>query len=588
MTRFLPQALGRDAVSSLPTKLRMRRAIFCALSGLLLAVAGCGSDDGDGPSSATGGASGGSGATAGVGNSSGAGGTGGSGNAAGTGGVAGAGGNAASGGAAGSSGGVPGSPKSLAFPGAVRAGARTKGALAAWYANPTAANWPELYEVTNTNTSGAGSLPDALSKPGRLIVFRTGGKLVLTSQLTVKSDNLTIAMNTAPADSKGFAVTNSPWVFKASNTILRGGRVRMFKPSISGADALAFIGTSAGNTDAIIANMSVAGSQDGCFDISREGSSTVGFKNITVQDSFVTYAGAAHDLNMLVKYAADVTLFQNFFGLADGRNPRVGLESQRVAIVNNISYDWKSKGGEIGGQTSSAWMFNSFNEGSGNPARAMDAQGVGATWTAYIEGNISAQRPSQSVDDVHVFRDDRILASASQLPKAGSDAGAVYVVGPKANGNYDVHLDTGSSYQVKVDAVLVGGANKPSWVPEVNHLTDVSAAVTEVLKNSGCRVGGTDLVDKAAIDHYNANTSDRWDGESSFAPLANENYSSGTKPAVTGPNQIVPNAWLSANGFKDRIGQDNRGYVISTSKSIGGWDWSGWTLVEAWIHSVNL
>ncbi len=55
-----------------------------------------------------------------------------------------------------------------------------------------------VYHVTNLNTKGAGSFADAVSKPGRIIVFDVGGTIHLNGTFTIKNSNLTILGQTAP------------------------------------------------------------------------------------------------------------------------------------------------------------------------------------------------------------------------------------------------------------------------------------------------------------------------------------------------------------------------------------------------------
>jgi hypothetical protein len=82
--------------------------------------------------------------------------------------------------------------QTLAFPEADGFGRYAQGARA------NAAR--QVYIVTNLNDAGAGSFRDAVSQPGRIVVFAVGGIITLQSDVVV-SANCTIAGQTAPGDS---------------------------------------------------------------------------------------------------------------------------------------------------------------------------------------------------------------------------------------------------------------------------------------------------------------------------------------------------------------------------------------------------
>src|SRR5689334_13587727 len=84
-----------------------------------------------------------------------------------------------------------GKAQTLSFPGAEGFGRFTTGARGV--ANP------QVYRVTNLNDSGPGSFRDAVSAPGRIVVFTVGGIVNLTSDIVVAA-NTTIAGQTAPGE----------------------------------------------------------------------------------------------------------------------------------------------------------------------------------------------------------------------------------------------------------------------------------------------------------------------------------------------------------------------------------------------------
>src|SRR5690349_2277789 len=76
-----------------------------------------------------------------------------------------------------------------AFPGAEGFGAGASGGRGG-----------EVYEVTNLDTDGPGSLRDAVRKGDRTVVFRVSGTIELQGRLEISQPNITIAGQTAPGD----------------------------------------------------------------------------------------------------------------------------------------------------------------------------------------------------------------------------------------------------------------------------------------------------------------------------------------------------------------------------------------------------
>ena len=82
-----------------------------------------------------------------------------------------------------------------------------------------------VYHVTNLNASGAGSLADAVSKSGRIVVFDVGGVIDITNASITLASNLTIAGQTAPGE--GITIYGGRVIAsKSKNVIMRYIRMR--------------------------------------------------------------------------------------------------------------------------------------------------------------------------------------------------------------------------------------------------------------------------------------------------------------------------------------------------------------------------
>src|SRR5262245_34542946 len=82
----------------------------------------------------------------------------------------------------------------------------------------------EIHHVTQLDDAGPGSFRDAVSKPGRIVIFDVGGVIRLKSNVPVSS-NITIAGQSAPGD--GIALYGRSVSFSgSSNVIVRFVRFR--------------------------------------------------------------------------------------------------------------------------------------------------------------------------------------------------------------------------------------------------------------------------------------------------------------------------------------------------------------------------
>ena len=211
----------------------------------------------------------------------------------------------------------------LAFPGAEGFGRFTTGGRGG-----------EIYHVTNLNDSGPGSLRDAVSKEGRIIVFDVSGVIELKSALVFKGNN-TILGQTAPGE--GIQVYGDRVSFSnASNLIVRHMRFRMGITGTSGADACGV----ANGTDMIFDHLSVLWGRDENFSVSWDNKNKRP-ANITIQNSIIGQGLQSHSCGGLIQTIGGVTLYRNLYIENKTRNPKVKGLNQ---YVNNVVYNWGDGG----------------------------------------------------------------------------------------------------------------------------------------------------------------------------------------------------------------------------------------------------
>ncbi|HKO90935.1 MAG TPA: pectate lyase [Polyangiaceae bacterium] len=250
--------------------------------------------------------------------------------------------------------GVPGKPgELLAFP-----GAEGFGRLA------TGGRGGAVYHVTKLDDSGPGSLRDAVSMPGRTVVFEVSGVIKLASRL-VFSNHLTIAGQTAPGGGvevygDGSSFTN------ADHAIVRYMRFRMGVGGESGKDTIAI----ARGHDMIFDHCSISWGRDGTFDLNQE--SGYELRDITLSDSIVAQGLQTHSTGGLL-VADGVSVLRSLYIDNNSRNPKA---RQTTQWVNNVVYNWVVSGyilGDTTGRSDGYMVGNYFIPGPETKGGTLDS-----------------------------------------------------------------------------------------------------------------------------------------------------------------------------------------------------------------------
>ncbi|WP_051230305.1 pectate lyase family protein [Epilithonimonas caeni] len=225
-------------------------------------------------------------------------------------------------------------PKTIAFPGAEGFGKFAKGARAVAK--------PQIYIVNNLNDSGQGSFRDAVSQPGRFVVFSVGGIIELKRPVTV-SKNITIAGQTAPG--KGIFLYGQKVSFSgADDTIARYLKIRLGnknKPS-NNTDAS---GISNGK-NIILDHLSISWSMDEVFSINWDKRGTEP-DSITLQNSIIAQGLHLynHSAGGLIQTNGSISIIKSLYASNKTRNPKVKGKNE---FVNNVIYNFGNFGNKNG------------------------------------------------------------------------------------------------------------------------------------------------------------------------------------------------------------------------------------------------
>lgn len=193
---------------------------------------------------------------------------------------------------------------------------------------------PEVYAVTTLADDGPGSFRDAVSKPGRFVIFRVAGIIRLKSNVIV-APYTTIAGHTAPGD--GVVLYGRKVSFSGSNeTIARFLRIRLGINAGAGQndDASGI----ANGKNIILDHMSLSWGLDEVFSINwdRRG---IEPDSITIQNSIIAQGlhRYNHSAGGLMETSGKVSILKSLYISNKTRNPKVKGISE---FVNNVVYNF--------------------------------------------------------------------------------------------------------------------------------------------------------------------------------------------------------------------------------------------------------
>jgi Fibronectin type III domain./Clostridium neurotoxin, N-terminal receptor binding. len=413
--------------------------------------------------------------------------------------------------------------QTLAFPGATGFGRYAKGARAV--------SNPQVYVVTNLNDAGPGSFRDAVSQPGRIVVFAVGGIVHLGSNVQV-APNTTIAAQTAPGD--GIVFFGKRITFTgSSNTIARYLRVRLGATGNSGNDASGL----ANGSNIILDHMSFTWGMDEVFSINWDNKG-VAPDSITVQNSIIGQGlhRENHSAGGLIQTpdGGKVSLIRNLYISNKTRNPKVKGVNE---FVNNVVYNW------------------------GNGNRLGDIPDYGWSGEAYIMGG------SSGVSEVNIINNYFVsgpLTPPDENTPFSRGTGTFYLYGA---GNYFDHNKNGALDGVPVPydttgypgIAADGFKTQPFPYPQANPAFTAAQAYAWVIDSVGACYPRRDQVDALlASEVASRGTQGYYVYRETDLPFSNGGLGDvfGAPAPLDTDQDGMPDAWEDAHGLNKNDAQD--------------------------------
>ena len=245
-----------------------------------------------------------------------------------------------------------------------------------------------VYEVTNLQDSGPGSLRDAVSQPGRTVVFRVSGDIELHSQLVIMG-NITVAGQTAPGD--GVCVRDYPTKISGDNVIVRYIRFRLGDRYKLSSDALDIND----RNQVILDHCTMSWGLDECF-------SAYGNNNISIQYCIIGEGLNLNGHSMGGLWGGYTTYHHNLIHTNNTRHPKYAYtyDEDITDSRNNVIYNW----GYNSAYTSPTGRVNLANNyykaGPATDGSIRDRLVQGEpTKRMYVAGNYVAGFPNVTADN---------------------------------------------------------------------------------------------------------------------------------------------------------------------------------------------
>lgn len=418
----------------------------------------------------------------------------------------------------------------LAFPGAEGGGKYSLGARGILDEGGSI----EVYHVTNLADSGAGSLRDAVSKPGRIVVFDVSGAIDITTEIKINNGNLTLLGQTAPGDGVTVLDAEVQVTSNAKDVIVRHMR---FRPTDRSGGILDSIGGDGSNV--IFDHLSASWSTD-------EGLTLYEGENLTIQNTIgseslkmSTHSKGAHGYGAIWG-GTNASYVYNLLAHHDSRNPRMHRNLKNTDVESNIIYNW--------GQTNSSY--------GAEPCYGDVKLGSDLNWVNnnYKAGPGTARK---------IYT--RIFDASDAKPAAEGD--------PKTRFYFSGNFMNGALIENYKDNAYVNGYENIEMIDSPFDMGEYKApkmsaeeTYNYVLDNAGATLPRRDPIDARVINDVKNDTG---------RIINNANEVGGLIPIESITRRFeIPQEWLASNGLSGRNETD----IVESG------EFAGYTVIEAYVN----
>jgi len=216
-----------------------------------------------------------------------------------------------------------------AFPGAEGFGSMTIGGRGG-----------KVMEVTNLNNDGLGSLRAACEASGpRIVVFRTGGTIILDNDIEIEDPYITVAGQTAPGD--GICIRRAAIRIYTHDVIIRGLRIRVGDesggPPADNRDGLGIANSEMAPYNIIVDHCSIS------WGLDENVATWYACHHITFQWCIVSEAiltdGDSYGM-IIGDYSDNISVHHNLFAHNKDRSPLL-KNNTTAEVINNVVYNWR-------------------------------------------------------------------------------------------------------------------------------------------------------------------------------------------------------------------------------------------------------